>query len=101
MQFSLLGGRRLRLPSGWTSETSYTLIGGADVDATSEPGPSARVRIYTLIGGADVRVPKGARVTLKGGSLIGNRTLAVSPGDGPEILVLACSVIGGVTVRDV
>ena len=78
MQFSLLGGRRLRLPSGWTSETSYTLIGGADV-----------------------RVPKGARVTLKGGSLIGNRTLAVSPGDGPEILVLACSVIGGVTVRDV
>ena len=100
MQISLLGGRDLRLPAGWGSETSYTLIGGAKVDATAEPRPGAKLRVYTVIGGADVLVPKGARVRLKGGSLIGGRKLDVSHGDGPEITILACALLGGVRVHE-
>ena len=100
MQISILGGRDLRLPTGWTSETSWTLIGGAKVDATADPAPGAKLRVYTVLGGADVVVPRGARVHLKGGSLIGGRRLEVSPGDGPELTVLACAVIGGARVRE-
>jgi hypothetical protein len=100
MQFTLIGGRTLRLPSGWTSESTFTVLGEADVDATAEPGPDAVIRTFAVIGATKVRVPAGARVKLKGGNLLGGRTVEVTPGEGPELTVLACSLLGGVRISD-
>jgi hypothetical protein len=56
------------------------------------------IRVFSLIGTATVRVSAGARVRLVGGNLIGRRELDAAAGDGPQITVLACSLVGGIRV---
>ncbi len=51
-----------------------------------------------MIGGIKVRVAKGTRAKLVGGSLVGGRRVDVATGDGPEITVTACTLIGGVRI---
>ena len=51
-----------------------------------------------MIGGINVRVAEGVRVKLKGGGLVGGRSMDEAAGNGPEITVLACTLIGGVRV---
>ena len=98
MQFTLIGGRDVVLPEGWKSESSFTVFGGADIDATARPADDATIRVFSLIGGVNVRVAKGARAQLVGGSLVGGRRVDVATGEGPQITVLACTLIGGVRV---
>ncbi len=98
MQFTFVGGRDLILPSAWTSESSLTVLGGSDIDATAAPAQGATIRVFSLIGGINVRVAKDARVKLKGGSLVGGRSMDEATGEGPEVTVLACTVIGAVRV---
>jgi hypothetical protein len=98
MQFTLVGGRDLILPEAWTSESSFTALGGADIDATAAPADGATLRVFSVIGGINVRVAKGVRVKLTGGGLVGGRSMDEATGGGPEITVLACTLIGGVRV---
>jgi hypothetical protein len=98
VQFTLIGGRNLVLPEGWTSESSFTVFGGADIDATARAAEGATIRAFSVIGGVNVRVAKGARAKLVGGSLVGGRRVDVATGDGPEITVTACTLIGGARV---
>jgi len=101
MQITLIGGRNLRLPGGWTSESNLTIAGGSSVDATQGPADGhGRIKALSVLGGADIRVPPGSRVKLQGGSLLGGRRVDVTPGDGPEITILACSLVGGIRVHD-
>ncbi|MFN8109266.1 MAG: hypothetical protein U0Y82_05380 [Thermoleophilia bacterium] len=101
MQISLIGGRDLRLGTDWRSERSFTLIGGSKLDATATPANGeGRIKAISIVGGADITVPRGARVRLMGGSLLGGRRVDVTPGDGPVINILACSLVGGVHVHE-
>ena len=94
MFFSLIGRQDVVLPPGWTSETNFSALGSAVVDATAPAGPDAKVRTYSLIGSTTVRVAAGARVRLVGGNIVGRRDMDAATGDGPEITVL----VGGVRV---
>ena len=98
MFFSLIGRNDVVLPPGWTSETNFSALGRASIDATAAPGPGAKVRTYSLIGSTTVRVAAGARVRLVGGNLVGRREMDAANGDGPEVTVLACGLVGGVRV---
>jgi hypothetical protein len=98
MFFSLIGRQRVVLPPGWTSETTFSAVGRSEIDATALPGAGAKVRTYHLVGETTVRVAAGARVRLVGGNLLGRREMDAATGDGPEITILACGLIGGVRV---
>jgi hypothetical protein len=98
MFFSLIGRHDVVLPPGWTSETNFSALGRATIDATAAAGPEAKVRTYSLIGTTTVRVAAGARVRLLGGNIIGRREMDAATGEGPEITILACGLVGGVRV---
>ena len=98
MYFSLIGRQDLVLPEGWRSETSFGALGRATIDATAPPGEGATIRAFSLLGQMTIRVSAGARVRLVGGNLIGRRQVDAATGDGPEITVLACTLVGGIRV---
>jgi hypothetical protein len=98
MYFSLIGRQDVVLPEGWTSQSSFTVLGRATIDATATPSEGATIRTYSLVGDTTVRVAAGARVRLVGGNLVGRREMDASVGEGPEVTVLACSLVGGIRV---
>jgi glucose/arabinose dehydrogenase len=99
LDVAILGGRKVRLPEGWTKQTLVTLFGGADVDARATPGEGARLTIVAILGGARVLAPDGARVTVGGFAFLGGRRVDVqSRPDGPEIRLVGYSVLGGIEV---
>lgn len=100
MFVTVFGDRRGTVPAGWTKEMIVSLLGDARIDASAEAGPGATVTFLGLAGDAIIRVPPGSRVTGGGFSLFGDRTVEVSPGDGPEIVVNAYSVFGDLQVSD-
>ena len=100
MNFALIGGRQRTLSPGWMNESLVSVLGGTRVEATAPTNPDARITVVTVVGGTVIRVPLGSRVRLQGFTLLGSRTVAVRPGEGPEIMVSAYSVAGSVTVTD-
>ena len=100
MDFALIGGRQRTLSQGWMNESLVSVLGGTRIEATAPANPDARMTVVTIIGATVIRVPIGSRVRFQGFTLLGSRTVAVRPGDGPEIMVRAYSVVGSVTVTD-
>ena len=99
MSVSILGSRSVTLPDGWTKESSVSILGSAKVGArASTPGPDAKLSAFSLFGSTRVVVPVGARVTLRGFSLLGSKTLKVTPGDGPAISITGNSILGSTSV---
>jgi hypothetical protein len=101
MYFSLIGRQDVVLPEGWASESNFGVLGSATIDATAPPGDGATIRLYSIVGVTTVLVSAGARVRLTGGSLIGRRDMDAASGDGPDITILACSVVGGIRITHV
>jgi hypothetical protein len=98
---AIFAGRKITLPAGWTKQRLVAIFGGAQVDASAPPGAGAVLRMLTILGGAEVRVPNGARVTVGGLALLGGRRVEVrSDPEGPEIRLVAFTVLGGLRVRD-
>ena len=100
MYLTVIGDRRTTLPTGWTKETIVSLLGDVRVDASAPATAGAKVTFVALAGDAVIRVPPGTKVTGGGCSLIGDRKLDVSPGDGPEIQVAVYSLFGDLQVSD-
>ena len=100
MYVTILGDRRATLPAGWTTETILLVLGDAQIDASAEPDRGAKVTFIALAGEAVIRVPPGSRVTGGGISLLGDRKIDVSPGDGPEIRVDAYTFFGDLRITD-
>jgi hypothetical protein len=98
MYLSLIGRQDVVLPEGWASQSSFGVLGRTTIDATAAPGEGAMLRTYSVVGDTTVRVSTGTRVRLVGGNLLGRREMDASVGDGPEITVLACSLVGGIRV---
>jgi hypothetical protein len=98
---AIFAGRKITLPTGWRKQRLVAILGGAQVDATAAPGEGAVLRLLTILGGAEVTVPDGARVTVGGLAILGGRSVEVSSSpDGPEIRLVAYTVLGGLRVRD-
>ena len=100
MYVSILGDRRVALPAGWTKETIVSVLADAQIDASAGAGTGATVTFIALAGEAVIRVPPGSRVTGGGFSVLGDRKIDVSPGDGPEISVNAYTLFGDLHVTD-
>ena len=100
MDVVLVGGRQRTLSQDWTNDSLVSVLGGMRIEATAPTNPDARLTVVTGIGATVIRVPIGSRVRFQGFTLLGSRTVAVRPGEGPEIMVRAYSVFGSVTVTD-
>ncbi len=89
MHVNIFGDRRARLSPGWVKETVVGIFGDSTLDASADPGPNASLTVIGLFSETTVRVPQGARVTERGVSLFGDRSVDVAGGTGGEIRVKA------------
>lgn len=100
MNIQFFSSRQTVLPSGWTQESSISIFGSAEVDATAVPGEDARLRVVTFFGSAEVRVPRGCSVRLSGVDIFGSQKVEVEPSpDGPWIGVTAIPILGSIKIR--
>ena len=99
MQVTILGERRSSLPANWVKETLVAILGDARVDAT-RTGPDASLTVIGLFADATIRVPRGSRISDGGFSLLGDRKITVSPGEGPEIRVNSYGLLSDVQVTE-
>ena len=100
MFVAILGDRRSRLPADWTRETAVALAAEADFDASGGAGPGASLTFVGVAGDLVLRVPPGSRVREGGFSLLGDRRIQVTPGDGPEIQVKVFGLFIDVKITD-
>jgi hypothetical protein len=100
MFVAILGDRRSTLPANWTKETAIAIAAEADFDASDGAGPGASLTFVGVAGDLVVRVPPGSRVREGGFSLLGDRQIEVTSGDGPEIQVKVYGLFSDVKVTD-
>jgi hypothetical protein len=100
MYVTILGDRKTTLPAGWTRKTIVSVLSDARIDASAEAAAAAKLTFIALAGEAVIRVPPGSRITGGGFSLLGDREIDVSPGDGPVITVDAYTLFGDLRVSD-
>lgn len=86
MDLAVFGDRQTRLPVGGGSETVVSLFADVEVDASAVTGPTA-LTFVGLAGEVKIHVPAGARVVTSGFSLAGDRSVQVTPVEGPEVVV--------------
>lgn len=103
---ALIGGLRVGGPLRMGDRMiRVSAIGGVDLDLTDAEftAPQLTIVKVALIGGLDLRVPAAARVTVHGLAIGGRRIDPAPPGvevgEGPEIVVHAWGILGGVKVR--
>ena len=100
MFVAILGDRRTTLPAGWTKETAVALAAEASFDASAGAGPGASLTFVGVAGDLMLRVPPGSRVRESGFSLLGDREIEVTPGDGPEIQLKVYGLLIDVKVSE-
>jgi hypothetical protein len=99
MYIRFLGGSKTVLPDQWTEEIIFSVMSGAAIDATAQPGDGAKLTVVTALSGTTVLVPPGARIRVTGGDILGSHSVKVEPGAGPEIEIQAIPILGSVKVR--
>jgi hypothetical protein len=100
MTFSIIGDRRTNLPPNWTQETTVALLGDTHIDASAGASAGAVLTIVSVLGDARVRLPAGSRVALRGFNGLGDRSVRVTAGSGPEVTVKMYSLFGDLEVTD-
>lgn len=100
MIVAILGDRQTRLPSDWTKETVVAVAAEARFDAAAGAAPRAALTFVGLAGDLVLRVPPGSRVAESGLTLLGDRKVAVTAGDGPEVTVKVYGLFVDVTITD-
>ena len=87
-------------PSELDKETATAIAAEADFDASGGAGLGASLTFVGLAGDLVVHVPPGSRVREGGFSLLGDRQIEVTSGDGPEIQVKVYGLFSDVKVTD-
>ena len=100
MIVAILGDRESTLPSDWTSQTVVAIAAEARFDASAGSAPQAAVTFVGLAGDLVLRVPPGSRLQESGLSLLGDRKVAVTRGDGPDVAVKVYGLFVDVTITD-
>jgi hypothetical protein len=102
MNVAILGrfGNRPLAP-GWTKETTFAALGGAELDISdAPPGERARLTVIVIFGGVKILVAPGTRVRMHGFSLLGGREARVAAGDGPDVTITAVAIFGSVRIKE-
>jgi hypothetical protein len=100
MYIQFLGSGRVQLAAGWTEERTVSIFSSGRIDATALPGANAMLRVFSVLSSTTVMVPKGSRVQLSGGDVLGSHSVNVeSSPEGPVIMVEAIPVLGSIKVR--
>ncbi len=100
MFVTILGDRRTTLPADWTKETAIAIAAEAEFDASGGAGSGASLTFVGVAGDLVVHVPPGSRVRESGLSLLGDRKIEVTAGDGPEIQIKVYGLFSDVKVTD-
>jgi hypothetical protein len=102
MNVAILGGFGKRpLAPGWKRETAFAALGGGEFDLSEAPAnQGGLLTVVAVLGGIKVLVAPGTRVTMHGFSFLGGRDAVVTPGDGPELNVVAVAILGGVRIEE-
>ena len=100
--FSLIGDiTENALPAGWTDESIVVLIGDVKLDLRNRPpGEGAKFRVFRLFGDVRVQVPPASRVSVRGATLIGDRKVNASLGDGPPFELSVSGLLGDLEVTE-
>jgi predicted membrane protein len=89
------------LPAGWTDESIVVLMGDVRLDLRNRPpGEGAKLRVFRLFGDVHVRVPPASRLSVRGATLIGDRKVEVSPGEGPPFELSVSGLLGDLEVTE-
>ena len=99
MLVAILGDRRSTLPMDWAKETTVAVAADVSLDA-SGASPGASLTYVGIASDLDIRVPPGSRVKESGFSLVGDREINVSPGEGPDISIKVYGFFNDVKVTD-
>ena len=99
MYIRVMGGGKTALPDQWTEEMVFSVMSGAPIDATAQPGDGAKLTVVSVLSGTTVLVPPGAQLRMTGGDILGSHSVKVEPGVGPEIEIQAIPILGSVKVR--
>lgn len=100
MIVAILGDRHSTLRSEWTRETVVAVAAEARLDASAGSAPRAALTFVGLAGDLVLRVPPGSRVQESGLTLLGDRKVAVTAGDGPDVAVKVYGLFVDVTITD-
>jgi hypothetical protein len=100
MFVAILGDRRTILPADWTKETAIAIAAEAEFDASAGAGSGASLTFVGVAGDLVVHVPAGSRVRESGLSLLGDRRIEVTAGDGPEVQIKVYGLFSDVKVTD-
>jgi predicted membrane protein len=85
----------------WTNERVIVGVGDVNLDLGKRPpGPDATLSIFRLVGDVKVTVPRGARVTVGGFTLLGDRRVEAGGESGPLVQLKVSGLIGDVEVRE-
>lgn len=100
--FSVVGDvTEKALPPGWTDESIVVLIGDVKLDLRNRPpGEGGSLSIFRLIGDVRVRVPPGTRVSIRGSTLFGDRSIDVSSDDGSPLEMRVSGLLGDLEVTE-
>lgn len=86
----------------WSQEKIMLGIGDVKLDlAKKPPAPEASLNVFRLIGDVRIKVPRGARVSMGGFTLIGDRSVNASGGDGPVVNLNVNGLIGDVEIEEI
>jgi len=100
MYFQVLSSRAPKLPPGWSEDTLVSVFSSGKLDASAPPGDGAKLSVYSFLSSATVIVPKGCRVQMSGGDVLGSHSVRVEEsGEGPLIEIQAIPVLGSIKVR--
>jgi predicted membrane protein len=101
LQVSIFGSSVTGAAPGWTKETVVSLVGSLKLDLSdSRPAQGARLTVVAVLGSTKVIVPTGTQISVSGLSIVGRRTVKVTPGEGPAVSVAAYSLVGATNITD-
>ena len=101
LQVSIFGSSVTGAVPGWTKETAVSLVGRLKLDLSdSRPAQGARLTVVAVLGSTKVIVPTGTQISVSGLSIVGSRTVKVTPGEGPAVSVAAYAPLGPTGITD-
>jgi hypothetical protein len=99
MRLSVVGGTKILLPDGWSTQKVVSLFGEMFV-TVGTPAPDAVLTLFSAVGAIHLSVPSASQVALEGFSVVGSRTVNVAAGSGPAVRVSASTILGSVDVTE-
>ena len=100
MPVAILGDGQRTLPADWIKEVAVAVAVETWLDASAGTGRQCSLSFAWTGRDLVVNVPPGSRGRETSFSLLGNHTVAVSPGDGAELGIRTSEAFSDVRITD-